>query len=169
MRNKGGVVSTGDLTGATTSGGTSTSGIAMTTQGNGVDGHGDLIVFDNAATGNTCRHQRGECHLGHFAGAGPRYDCLGCSGLTERERDWCRCRRHRLVPVWRQHLCAGGNQHHQHRGSIWRFGSMPAVNRVAAGALTKQTQFPQRRFCDQLSVSSRNASYDFIVLKRGQC
>ena len=44
------VVVTGDLTGATTSGGTSTSGIAMTTLGNVVDGHGDLVVFDNAST-----------------------------------------------------------------------------------------------------------------------
>jgi hypothetical protein len=44
------VVVTGDLTGATTSGGTSTSGIAMTTLGNVVDGHGDLVVFGNAST-----------------------------------------------------------------------------------------------------------------------
>ena len=43
------VVVTGDLTGATTLGGTSTSGIAMTTLGNVVDGHGDLVVFDNAS------------------------------------------------------------------------------------------------------------------------
>jgi hypothetical protein len=44
------VVVTGDLAGATTSGGTSTSGIAMTTLGNVVDSHGDLIVFGNATT-----------------------------------------------------------------------------------------------------------------------
>jgi hypothetical protein len=44
------VVVIGDLTGATTSGGTSTSAIAMTTLGNVVDGHGDLVVFDNAST-----------------------------------------------------------------------------------------------------------------------
>jgi hypothetical protein len=44
------VVVAGDLTGATTSGGTSTSGIAMTTLGNVVDGHGDLVVFGNANT-----------------------------------------------------------------------------------------------------------------------
>jgi polysaccharide biosynthesis protein PslG len=43
-------VVTGDLAGATTSGGTSTSAIAMTTLGNVVDGHGDLVVFDNAST-----------------------------------------------------------------------------------------------------------------------
>ena len=41
---------TGDLGGATTSGGTSTSGIAMTTLGNVHDGAGDLIVFNNATT-----------------------------------------------------------------------------------------------------------------------
>ena len=41
---------TGDLTGATTSGGTSTTGIAMITLGNVVDGDGDLIVFNNATT-----------------------------------------------------------------------------------------------------------------------
>lgn len=44
------VVVTGDLAGATTSGGTSTSGIAMTTLGNVHGGGGDLIVFDNAIT-----------------------------------------------------------------------------------------------------------------------
>jgi hypothetical protein len=44
------VVVTSDLAGATTSGGTSTSGIAMTTLGNVVDSHGDLIVFGNAST-----------------------------------------------------------------------------------------------------------------------
>jgi hypothetical protein len=42
------VVVTGDLTGATTSGGTSTTSIAMITLGNVVDGAGDLITFDNA-------------------------------------------------------------------------------------------------------------------------
>jgi hypothetical protein len=41
-------VLTGDLAGATTSGGTSTSGIAMTTLGNVHDAGGDLIVFNNA-------------------------------------------------------------------------------------------------------------------------
>lgn len=44
------IVVTGDLTGATTSRETSTSGIAMITLGNVVDGHGDMIVFDNATT-----------------------------------------------------------------------------------------------------------------------
>ena len=44
------VVVTGDLTGATTSGGTSTVGIAMTTLGHVIDGHGDLIVLNNANT-----------------------------------------------------------------------------------------------------------------------
>ena len=44
------VVVTGDLTGATTSGGTSTTGIAMTTLGNVVDGAGDQIIFNNATT-----------------------------------------------------------------------------------------------------------------------
>jgi hypothetical protein len=44
------VVVTGDLTGATTSGGTSTSGIAMTTLGNVHDAAGDQIVFNNATT-----------------------------------------------------------------------------------------------------------------------
>ena len=44
------VVVTGDLAGGTTSGGTSTTGIAMTTLTNVVDDHGDLIVFDNATT-----------------------------------------------------------------------------------------------------------------------
>jgi hypothetical protein len=43
-------VLTGDLTGASTSGGTSTAGIAMTTLGNVVDAHGDQIVFNNATT-----------------------------------------------------------------------------------------------------------------------
>jgi hypothetical protein len=44
------VVVTGDLTGTTTAGGTSTSGIAMTTLANVVDGHGDQVIFDNAST-----------------------------------------------------------------------------------------------------------------------
>ncbi len=44
------VAITGDLTGATTSGGTSTTGIAMITLGNVVDGKGDQIVFHNAAS-----------------------------------------------------------------------------------------------------------------------
>jgi hypothetical protein len=44
------VVVTGDLTGATTSGGTSTGGIAMITLGNVVNGQGDQIVFNNAIT-----------------------------------------------------------------------------------------------------------------------
>ena len=44
------VVVTGDLTGATTSGGTSTTGIAMITLGNVVDGAGDQIIFNNATT-----------------------------------------------------------------------------------------------------------------------
>jgi hypothetical protein len=44
------VVITGDLTGATTSGGTSTTGIAMTILGNVVDAHGDNVVLNNAAT-----------------------------------------------------------------------------------------------------------------------
>jgi hypothetical protein len=43
-------VLTGDLTGATTSGGTSTSGISMTTLGNVIDAGGDQIVFNNATT-----------------------------------------------------------------------------------------------------------------------
>ena len=42
------VVLTGDLAGATTSGGISTSGIAMTTLGNVQNGAGDLVVFNNA-------------------------------------------------------------------------------------------------------------------------
>ena len=44
------VVVTGDLTGATTSGGTTTIGIAMITLGNVHDGAGDQIVFDNTTT-----------------------------------------------------------------------------------------------------------------------
>ena len=44
------VVITGDLAGATTSGGTSTAGIAMTTLGNVVHGSGDEIVLNNAAS-----------------------------------------------------------------------------------------------------------------------
>jgi hypothetical protein len=44
------VVITGDLTGATTSGGTSTSNIVMTTLENVVHGGGDEIVFNNVAT-----------------------------------------------------------------------------------------------------------------------
>ncbi|MGH7227430.1 MAG: penicillin-binding transpeptidase domain-containing protein, partial [Gemmataceae bacterium] len=44
------LVITGDLTGATTSGGTSTTGIAMTTLGNVVDASGDKIIFNNATT-----------------------------------------------------------------------------------------------------------------------
>jgi hypothetical protein len=44
------VVVTGDLTGAATSGGTSTAGIAMITLGNVVHGQGDQIVFNNATT-----------------------------------------------------------------------------------------------------------------------
>jgi phage tail protein X len=44
------VVLTGDLTGATTLGGTSTTGIAMTMLGNVVHASGDQIVFDNATT-----------------------------------------------------------------------------------------------------------------------
>jgi hypothetical protein len=42
------VVVSGDLTGATTSGGTSTGGIGMITLGNVVNGQGDQIVFNNA-------------------------------------------------------------------------------------------------------------------------
>jgi hypothetical protein len=42
------VVLTGDLTGATTSGGTTTASIAMTTLGNVVHGAGDKIEFNNA-------------------------------------------------------------------------------------------------------------------------
>jgi hypothetical protein len=42
------IVLTGDLTGATTSGGASTASIAMTTLGNVVHGAGDEIVFNNA-------------------------------------------------------------------------------------------------------------------------
>ena len=44
------IVLTGDLTGATTSGSTTTAGIAMTNLGNVVDASGDQIVFNNAAT-----------------------------------------------------------------------------------------------------------------------
>jgi hypothetical protein len=44
------VVATGAIAGATTAGGTTTSGIAMTTLGNVVDGSGDQIVFNNAVT-----------------------------------------------------------------------------------------------------------------------
>jgi hypothetical protein len=44
------VVVTGDLTGATTSGGTSTAGIAMITLGDVVDGKGDQIIFNNATS-----------------------------------------------------------------------------------------------------------------------
>ena len=44
------VVVTGDLTGATTSGGTSIAGIGMITLGNVVDNAGDQIVFNNATT-----------------------------------------------------------------------------------------------------------------------
>jgi hypothetical protein len=44
------VVVSGDLTGATTSGDTSISGIAMTTLGNVHDAAGDQIVFNNATT-----------------------------------------------------------------------------------------------------------------------
>jgi hypothetical protein len=44
------VVVTGDLTGATTQNGTTTSGIAMITLGNAVDGGGDQIIFNNATT-----------------------------------------------------------------------------------------------------------------------
>jgi hypothetical protein len=42
------IVITGDLTGATTSGGTTTNGIAMVTLGNVVDGAGDQIILNNA-------------------------------------------------------------------------------------------------------------------------
>jgi hypothetical protein len=41
---------TGDLTGATTQNGTTTSGIAMTTLGNVVNAASDQIIFNNAAT-----------------------------------------------------------------------------------------------------------------------
>jgi len=44
------IVLTGDLTGATTQGGTSTSGIAMTTLGNVHNAAGDLIVLNNATS-----------------------------------------------------------------------------------------------------------------------
>jgi hypothetical protein len=44
------VAITGDLTEAATSGGTSTTGIAMITLGNVVHAAGDQIVFNNAAT-----------------------------------------------------------------------------------------------------------------------
>ena len=44
------VVVTGDLTGTTTSGGTSATAIAMITLGNVVDGAGDQITFNNAAS-----------------------------------------------------------------------------------------------------------------------
>jgi hypothetical protein len=66
------VVITHDLTGATTLGGTSTTGIAMITLGNVVHGSGDQIVLDNATT------EAGQATLGS---ACLYCDTGGCDGM----------------------------------------------------------------------------------------
>jgi hypothetical protein len=82
------VVITGDLAGATTSGGTSTSNIAMTTLGNVIPGGGDEIVFNNVASEVLASlTNSGEANVSSAATLGQAFDLAAASAAASQSNN----------------------------------------------------------------------------------